>query len=333
MPRPRLSLTEYVDGLLAGDRLVLSRAITLIESQLPADRALGRAVLDAVLPHTGRSLRVGITGVPGVGKSTFIEAFGGRYTTAGTKLAVLTVDPSSPRTKGSILGDKTRMDTLSRDPHAFVRPSPAGTSLGGVADRTREALLLCEAAGYGLIFVETVGVGQSETTVRGMVDFFLLLLLSGAGDELQGVKRGIMELADAVLITKADGDTVAAAARARAEVENALHLFTPPESGWRVPVLTGSALTGAGLDELAALLERYGVEMRANGYLLRNRQQQQTAWLHAALDRALRERFYQHPAVRARLDTLEAAVRRGEVLPAQAADDLLKLFGPDPPDS
>jgi LAO/AO transport system kinase len=326
MPRPRLTLHEYVDGLLAGDRVVLSRAITLTESHLTADRTLARQVLEAVLPHTGRSLRLGITGVPGVGKSTFIEAFGRLYTERDQKLAVLTVDPSSPRTKGSILGDKTRMDALSRDPLAFIRPSPAGTSLGGVAEQTREALLLCEAAGYERILVETVGVGQSETTVRGMVDFFLLLLLSGAGDELQGLKRGIMELADAVAITKADGGTLAAAERARAEIENALHLFPPTESGWTVPALTCSALTGAGLADIAALVENYRTQAQETGYFSRNRQAQNAAWLYASLDRALRERFYGHPRVLSRLATLEEAVRAGIVLPVQAATELLDSF-------
>lgn len=326
MPRPRLSLQHYVDGLLAGDRVVLSRAITLTESHLPADRALARAVLEAVLPHTGRSMRLGITGVPGVGKSTFIEAFGRHYTGQGQRLAVLTVDPSSPRTRGSILGDKTRMDTLARDPLAFIRPSPAGTALGGVASQTREAMLLCEAAGYGVIFVETVGVGQSETVVRGMVDFFLLLLLSGAGDELQGLKRGIMELADAVVVTKADGETRRAAERARAEVENALHLFPPTDSGWTVPARTCSALTGAGLAEIAALVATFQRHSRESGYFARNRQAQNLAWLYASLDQALRDRFFQNPQVIQRLAEIEAAVRAGTLLPAQAATELLDSF-------
>jgi LAO/AO transport system kinase len=325
--RARFSPEQYTEGILAGDRVVLSRAITLVESQLPADRALAVEVLTAVLPRTSHSVRVGITGVPGVGKSTFIEALGNTLTDRGHRLAVLTVDPSSPRSRGSILGDKTRMETLSRNPRAYIRPSAAGTSLGGVADATREALLLCEAAGFDVILVETVGVGQSETYVRDMVDFFLLLLLAGAGDELQGVKRGIVELADALIITKADGDNVGAATRARAEYENALHLFPKPESGWQPVVRTSSALTGEGVAEAWRLVENFRHLTQTNGYFARNRERQQGSWLHQTLRRKLAEAFYQNPLILARLPQLEAAVRAGEQLPTQAASELLGIFG------
>ena len=236
----RLTPDQYQQGILSGNRLVLSRAITLAESTLPADQELARQVLEAVLPHTGKSVRVGITGVPGVGKSTFIEAFGQHFTTQGRKLAVLAIDPTSQRSKGSILGDKTRMEQLSVNPKAYIRPSPAGQSLGGVTNATRQAMLLCEAAGFDTIFIETVGVGQSETAVHSMTDFFLLLMLAGAGDELQGIKRGIMEMADALVITKADGENMRKATAAKAEYQSALHLFPAAESNWSPKVLTCS---------------------------------------------------------------------------------------------
>lgn len=330
MPQ-RLSQTAYIEGILTGDRVTLSRAITLIESQLPADCQLAQDVLAAVLPHTGNAVRVGITGVPGVGKSTFIETFGQHLTQLGKRLAVLTVDPSSPRSRGSILGDKTRMEILARDPLAYIRPTPAGTSLGGVADATREAMLLCEAAGFEIIIVETVGVGQSEVYVKGMVDFFLLLMLAGAGDELQGVKRGIIEMADAVIITKADGDNVAAARRAQVEYQNALHLFpatetdgAPPE--WVVPVQTCSALSGAGVPDVWTLIENYVALSQRNGFFVRNRQQQQVTWLHQHIRRSLEESFYQNPLIQNRLFQSEAAVRTGERLPVQVASELLDIF-------
>ncbi len=323
----RLSQNAYVEGILRGDRVVLSRAITLVESQLSTDRDLALRVLQAVLPHAGNSVRVGITGVPGVGKSTFIEAFGAHVTGLSKRLAVLTIDPSSPLSRGSILGDKTRMETLSRDPLAYIRPSAAGTAPGGVADATREAMLLCEAAGFEVIIVETVGVGQSETYVRGMVDFFLLLLLAGAGDELQGVKRGIVELADALLITKADGATLGPAQRARAEYESALHLFPKMESGWQSTVTTGSALTGTGVAETWALVENYVSLTQQNGYFAENRRHQHVTWLHQLIRRKLEAAFYAHPLIQNQLPAIEAAVRAGERLPAQVASELLGTFG------
>ena len=325
MAAPRLSAAEYAQGIRAGSRVALSRAITLVESTLPSDQALAQEVLAQVLPATGGALRVGITGVPGVGKSTFIEALGlFLVDKLGKKLAVLAVDPSSPRSGGSILGDKTRMPQLAAHERAFIRPSPAGGSLGGVARATREALLLCEAAGHDVIFVETVGVGQSETTVHGLVDFFLLLMLAGAGDELQGLKRGIMEMADALLITKADGPNAPAAARARQEYQNALHLFPPAASGWAVPVRTCSALSGEGLPEVWEMLQTYATHTQNTGFWQRRRQRQQLQWLHQSIRQALEARFYESEAVRARLPALEARVAAGQLTPAAAAQLLLK---------
>ena len=324
MPAPRLSAAAYVEGLLAGERGVLSRAITLAESTLPVDQALAQEVLQAVLPRTGRSLRVGITGVPGVGKSTFIEALGRHVVeTLGKKLAVLAVDPSSQRGGGSILGDKTRMPWLAAHPAVFVRPSPAGGSLGGVTRATREALLLCEVAGHDVILVETVGVGQSETAVHGMVDFFLLLLLAGAGDELQGLKRGIMEMADALCITKADRANEQAARRARREYQNALHLFPPAPSGQLVPVVLTSAFSGVGMADTWQTIETYATQARASGYFARRRAQQQLQWLDEAVNQALAAQFYGRPAVQGALPGMRAAVAAGQLTPWAAAETLL----------
>ena len=327
MPPKRLSAAAYTDGILAGSRTVLGRAITLVESTLSADQALAQQVLQAVLPHTGRSLRVGITGVPGVGKSTFIEALGRMLVEGqGQKLAVLAVDPSSQRGGGSILGDKTRMPWLSAHPAAFIRPSPSAGSLGGVARATREALLLCEAAGHDVIFVETVGVGQSETTVHGMVDFFLLLMLAGAGDELQGLKRGIMEMADALCITKADHGNESAARRAKVDYQSALHLFPPAPSGQAQPVLLTSAVSGAGLAEVWAVIEDYAAATRQSGYFQRRRQEQQLQWLHQSIAQGLEARFYADEQVRARLAAVRAAVAAGQLTPVAAAEGLLELL-------
>lgn len=319
----RLSPQQYIDGILSGDRLILSRAITLAESRLPSDQELAAGVLQVVLPYTGSSLRVGITGVPGVGKSTFIEAFGSRITATGKKLAVLAVDPTSQRSGGSILGDKTRMDNLSRDPLAYVRPSPTGNLLGGVTASTRQAILLCEAAGYELILVETVGVGQSETAVRNMTDFFLLLMLAGAGDELQGIKRGIMEMADAILINKSDGENAAAAKRAQADYRNALHLFPPAASGWTPEVMPCSALTGKGLPEAWEMLERYRQLTGQNGFFTRNRQEQNLSWMHEIIRRELEDSFYADPRIRQLLPDIRKAVQTGNISSLQAARQLL----------
>jgi LAO/AO transport system kinase len=261
--KKRLSVEQYVKGVLAGDKIILSKAITLVESTLKSDHILAEKVIEKVLPHTGDSIRIGITGVPGVGKSTFIESFGKLITSMDKKLAVLAIDPSSQRSKGSILGDKTRMESLSTDPMAYIRPSASGSSLGGVSTKTRETMLLCEAAGFEVIFVETVGVGQSETTVKGMVDFFLLLMLSGAGDELQGIKKGIMEMADTIAITKADGDNKSKCERAKREYKNALHLFPPSETGWYPNVLTCSAVNNEGLDAIWNEISKFSQHMKA----------------------------------------------------------------------
>ncbi|SMB97206.1 methylmalonyl-CoA mutase metallochaperone MeaB [Hymenobacter roseosalivarius DSM 11622] len=322
----RFTADEYVAGIRAGNRVVLSRAITLAESTLATDQQLAQQVLDAVMPQAGRSVRVGITGVPGVGKSTFIEALGLHLVNKlGKKLAVLAVDPTSQRSGGSILGDKTRMSELAAHPAAYIRPSPAGRSLGGVTNSTRAALLLCEAAGHDVIFVETVGVGQSETAVHGMVDFFLLLMLAGAGDELQGIKKGIMEMADAVTITKADAGNELAAARARREYQNALHLFPKAASSWAPLVTTSSALTGAGVAEVWEVIELYEQQMQASGYFQRRRQEQNLHWLHEAIRQELEERFYANPRVQQQLAEMREQVMGGKKSPFSAAAELLEL--------
>jgi LAO/AO transport system kinase len=318
----RLSVENYIAGILSGSRPMLGRAITLIESQLESDKEMAQQVLDKILPYTGRSVRVGITGVPGVGKSTFIETFGKYMTDQQKKLAVLAIDPTSQRSKGSIMGDKTRMEELSHNPLAFIRPSPAGSSLGGVTHRTRETILLCEAAGYEVIFVETVGVGQSETLVKGMVDFFLLLMLAGAGDELQGIKKGIMEMADAIVITKADGDNVATAQRAVVEYQNALHLFPANTNSWYPTVCTCSALYNQGFDSIWAMINQYVMQTKDNGFFAQNRQAQQLEWLHSYIKQTLESRFYENN--KQQIEMMEKAVLSNQILPIQAALSLLK---------
>ena len=324
--RQRRSVTEYVEGILSGDRVVLSQAITVIESRLAEDRALATAILEAILPDTGNSIRIGITGVPGVGKSTFIESFGGFITGLDKKLAVLAIDPSSQRSRGSIMGDKTRMETLSRDPLAYIRPSPAGTSLGGVSTRTRETMLLCEAAGFEVIFIETVGVGQSETAVQGMVDFFLLLMLAGAGDELQGIKRGIMEMADVITITKADGDNVKAAKKARVEYANAVHLFPPAPSGWAPEVVTCSALHNLGLDAIWDSICRYEAKTQGSGFFQQKRKEQNMQWMKDTVAQYLEEFFYQREAVKTELDSISAEISAGDMTGLGAARRLIDQF-------
>lgn len=322
----RLSTQEYIEGVLACDRVVLSRAITLMESSLPADHALATEVLDAILPHTGNALRIGITGVPGVGKSTFIESFGTYITGLDKKLAVLAIDPSSQRSGGSILGDKTRMEQLSHDPRAYIRPSAAGSALGGVGAKTREAMLLCEAAGFEVIFIETVGVGQSETAVRNMVDFFLLLMLAGAGDELQGIKKGIMEMADAIAITKADGENKKEAQKAKSEYQNALHLFPVADSGWQPRVLTCSALQGTGLANIWEVLEEYERHTKAGGWFQQQRQNQNLSWMHTAIDYLLKQQFYSDSRVKTKLEEMEDQVGRGDSAALSAARKLFELY-------
>lgn len=325
--RGRLSVSEYVDGVLAGNRTVLARAITVIESELPADMELAAEVLNRVLPHSGGSRRVGITGVPGAGKSTFIDALGFHLTRErGEKVAVLSIDPSSPISGGSILGDKTRMERLSQEDRAFIRPSPSRGHLGGVARRTRETMLLCEAAGYGNIFVETVGVGQSETAVRSMTDFFLLLMLAGAGDELQGIKRGIIEMTDCLAINKADGDNKPKARRARAEYAAALHLFPPSPDGWTPRVLTCSAVTAEGLDAIWQAVLDHRTLLESNGWFEQRRREQALAWMRELIQIGLEDEFLRHPMVRDRLPDLEKSVLEGRATSFGAARDLLALF-------
>ncbi|MBK1837521.1 methylmalonyl Co-A mutase-associated GTPase MeaB [Azospirillum sp. YIM B02556] len=312
------------DAVRSGDRRALARAITLIESTRADHRATADALLAALLPHTGNSVRLGISGVPGVGKSTFIEAFGLHVIGLGHKVAVLAVDPSSQRTGGSILGDKTRMVDLSREADAFIRPSPAGATLGGVARRTREAMLVCEAAGFDVIIVETVGVGQSETAVADMVDLFMLLLLPAGGDELQGIKKGIVELADLVVVNKADGDLAATARHTVADYRHALTLLR--HGDWRVPVLSCSAVQKAGIDTVWQTIGEHKALTEANGARATRRSEQARAWLWSEIRETLIDRFRAHPAVRADLARLEAEVTAGSVIPAAAAHILLGRF-------
>ncbi len=315
-------------GVVAGDRASLARAITLIESSRTQDEATAEELLQRLLPHAGGAWRIGITGVPGVGKSTFIEALGTCLTGMGRNVAVLAVDPSSSVTGGSILGDKTRMHLLARDPRAFIRPTPGGRTPGGVARRTREAMLLCEAAGFDVVLIETIGVGQSEVAVRDMVDFFLLLALAGAGDELQGIKRGVIELADAIAVTKADGDNAERAAGARSELELALHLLYPSGGvGWRPPVLTCSAKDGTGLDDVWQAVERHRAEQEASGAIDERRSRQALAWVDRAVEDLLRRRFERNPAVAASLPDLQQQVLDGTIEPWAAARRLVELDG------
>lgn len=322
------SASEYVDGIKSGNRTVLSQAITLIESSNPTHKQLARDILDKCIAHSGNSIRIGITGVPGVGKSTFIEAMGKHILEKGHKLAVLTVDPSSSRTKGSILGDKTRMQTLSVHKHAFIRPSPTSGTLGGVARASRETMLLCEAAGFDTLFIETVGVGQSETTVHSMVDFFLLLMLAGAGDELQGMKRGIMEMADLIAINKAEEKNLPAAKQAVQEYKNALSLFPPPTSGWKPPVVTCSALYEEGMDKIWDEIENYLKLTKENHLFEKRRKEQASYWMYATIHQQLQDEFYQHPEIKKQLKSVEKRVQEGEISSFKAAEKLLSLFKP-----
>ena len=329
VPNRRRSLTrqQIVDGILRGDRALLAQAITLIESTRAADRERAELILEDCLPHSGNSIRVGITGVPGAGKSSVIERLGAYLTgDCGQKVAVLAIDPSSQLSGGSILGDKTRMQSLASSEMSFIRPSPSRGYLGGVAQRTREAMLLCEAAGYSNILVETVGVGQSETAVHEMVDFFLLITLAGAGDELQGMKRGVMELADLVAVNKADGANLTAADRARSEAENALHYFPEPANGWTPRALTCSAQTGKGIAELWKCVQEYTRLTKANGWFIGNRQQQTRRWMQEIIEQGLRQRFESHPAIRRRMEALERDVLEGRTTSFHAARTLLEMY-------
>jgi len=320
------SAQELIEGILTGNISALSRAITLVESTNANHLAKANEVITACLPHANQSVRIGITGVPGVGKSTFIESFGKHLTSLGKKVAVLAVDPSSTISHGSILGDKTRMEELVKDPNAFIRPSASGETLGGVARKTREAITLCEAAGFDTILIETVGVGQSETAVHSMVDFFLLLKISGAGDELQGIKRGIMEMADAIIINKADGDNIKKANLAKAEFNRALHLFPAKKSGWTPTTATCSALTHEGIPEIWKTIEQYIEFTKTNNYFFENRLAQNQYWLLETINEQLKTNFYTHPKIQKLLDATKKAVQNGEFSPFAAAQLLLEKY-------
>lgn len=324
--RKSLSLQDYVDGIKNGSRTILSRAITLIESTKPEHRELAQDIIERCLPDTGNSIRIGVTGVPGVGKSTFIESLGNFIIKKGHKLAVLAIDPSSSRTRGSILGDKTRMETLSTSDKAFIRPSPTAGSLGGVARKTREAIYLCEAAGYDTIFIETVGVGQSETAVHSMVDFFLLLMLAGAGDELQGIKRGIMEIADAVAINKTDDTNPKNVQQAVREYRNAMHLYPKAKSGWSPKVTTCSAFTEEGIPEIWELIQDYITQTKENGYFKDNRNRQAKHWMYDSITSELTDRFYDNPAVKEKREDIEEKVLNGKLSSFKAAQQLMDLY-------
>lgn len=324
--RKLLSAEEYVEGILKGDITLLSKAVTLVESSKAEHQELAQQIIKLCLPHSGKSIRVGITGVPGVGKSTFIEALGKYITGRGEKLAVLAIDPSSERTKGSILGDKTRMEELAGDSNAYIRPSPSAGSLGGVARKTRETIILCEAAGFNHILIETVGVGQSETAVHSMTDFFLLLMLAGAGDELQGIKRGIMEMADLIAINKADGNNVEKAQMAQVQYKNAIHLFPKKESDWEPGVLTCSAFNKIGIDAIWQQIENYKKQTIDNGYFHKKRNEQSTYWMHETIEEHLKRNFYDHPEIKEKLRVLENYVLSDRMSSFIAAGELLDLY-------
>lgn len=319
------TVEEFVAKILQGDIPFLSRAITLVESTNPKHQEKANKILEQCLPFANKSHRIGITGVPGVGKSTFIEAYGKHLTLQGKKVAVLAVDPSSSINKGSILGDKTRMEQLVTDKNAFIRPSPSGTSLGGVAQKTRESILLCEAAGFTTIIIETVGVGQSETAVHSMVDFFLLLKLAGAGDELQGIKRGIIEMADAIVINKADGDNEKNAKIAKIAFTRALHLYPLKENKWYPKVLIASALHSKGISEIDELIDKYFLHTKENAYFDKNRNQQNTYWLLATINQHLKDNFYNSPKIKKGLQEAIQKLQNGKTTPFLAAKKLLEL--------
>ncbi|MDE6716685.1 MAG: methylmalonyl Co-A mutase-associated GTPase MeaB [Muribaculaceae bacterium] len=324
--KPELSAAEYVEGIRKGDISILGRAVTLVESVADKHQALAQEVIEKCLPYSGNSRRIGITGVPGAGKSTSIDVFGLHVLRQGGKLAVLAIDPSSERTSGSILGDKTRMEKLSLHPEAFIRPSPSAGSLGGVARKTRETIVLCEAAGYDNIFVETVGVGQSETAVHSMVDFFLLIQLAGTGDELQGIKRGIMEMADGIVINKADGDNIDRANLAAAQFRNALHLFPPTPSKWVPEVVTYSGYYELNIDKVWDMIDRYFKYVKETGYFERKRNEQAKYWMFETINEQLRADFYRRPEIRALLEQKEIRVLNNEQSSFTAAHDVLDQY-------
>ena len=319
-------LDYYVQGVTGQNRLVMAKTITLIESTLPDHQETARAVMDALLPYTGKAVRLGITGVPGAGKSTFIESFGMMLTQKGLRVAVLAVDPSSPRTGGSILADKTRMEKLSVNEQAFIRPSPSSGTLGGVARKTRETMMICEAAGYDVIMVETVGVGQSEVAVASMVDFFLVLMIAGAGDELQGIKKGVLELADAITVNKADGDNVDRAKMARQQYSTAMHLLSPPSPDWSTPVLMCSSLTGTGLAEIWDMVLKHRKIMQEKGELDRKRHEQSRLWMWALVKEGMEEWFYKNAQVVNLLPLIEKEVVSGKITATSGAARILSFL-------
>lgn len=325
-PKGRLAAADYIDGILKKDRVILSRAITVIESNLESDKVLAKEIIQAILPHAGNSFRIGITGVPGVGKSTFIEAFGKYLIKKGKRVAILSIDPSSQRSKGSILGDKTRMEELANLQEAYIRPSASGDTLGGVANKTGETMLLCEAAGYDIILIETVGVGQSETAVHGMTDFFLLLMLAGAGDELQGIKKGIMEMADMVVINKADGENVRMSEMARLQYQNALHIFPQSESGWAPVVSTASSIKNTGIDFVWEEILKFKKLTEENGYFLTNRNNQQIDWMYTNINEELKRLFYGDKEIANHLKILEKDIVASKISPVKAAEIILDEF-------
>lgn len=324
--RTELSVSDYVEGITKGNITILSRAVTLIESVLQEHQSLAQEVIEKCLPYSGNSMRIGISGVPGAGKSTSIDVFGTHVLEKGGKLAVLAIDPSSERSKGSILGDKTRMETLSVHPDSFIRPSPSAGSLGGVARKTRETIILCEAAGFDKIFVETVGVGQSETAVHSMVDFFLLIQLAGTGDELQGIKRGIMEMADGIVINKADGSNIEKAKLAANHFKNALHLFPTPDSGWEPKVLTYSGFYGLGIKEIWDMIYEYFDFVKSNGYFEYRRNEQAKYWMYETINEHLRDSFYNNDTIKSMLAEKENDVLSGKLTSFIAAKDLLDRY-------
>lgn len=324
--RRQWTVNEYVEGIVKGDVTMLSQAVTLVESVKPDHQAVAQEVIEKCLPYSGKSVRIGISGVPGAGKSTSIDVFGLEVLEKGGKLAVLAIDPSSERSKGSILGDKTRMEKLSVHPDSFIRPSPSAGSLGGVARKTRETIILCEAAGFDKIFVETVGVGQSETAVHSMVDFFLLIQLAGTGDELQGIKRGIMEMADGIIINKADGSNIEKAKLAASQFRNALHLFPAPESGWTPQVLTYSGFYNIGVKEVWDMVYAYIDFVKDNGYFEYRRNEQSKYWMYESINEQLRDSFYHNPAVSSMLPGKEKEVLTGNLTSFVAAKRLLDAY-------
>ena len=321
-----MTTEEYVEGILAGNITILAQAITLIESNNPTHYAQAQEIIERCLPYSGKSVRIGITGVPGAGKSSFIEAVGNMVTSYNHKLAVLAIDPSSERSGGSILGDKTRMESICHNPNIFVRPSPSAGSLGGVARKTRETIVLCEAAGYDVIFIETVGVGQSETAVHSMVDMFMMLQISGAGDELRGIKRGIMEMADMMVITKADGENIKKAELAKAQYQGALHLFPLADSGWRPQVYTCSSHAGTGLEEVWQGVEQYLQHIELNGYFMANRNRQNKYWMYETINETLKSSFYNNPEIEAKMADIEKRVLDAKLSSFIAAKELLDIY-------